>query len=127
MGGPWFASSVSSDRSRSDVVYATRLPFDPGSSSAGSAQPERSTSYVEELWSPILALRPEICRQKHTLIACVYFPAHNAEIFLSQAGPQLDLECFTLSITLGSDVGPDRLQYEKGDPVGSPSPGSLCR
>jgi hypothetical protein len=28
---------------------------------------------VEELWSPILALRPEIGRRKHTLIACVYF------------------------------------------------------
>jgi hypothetical protein len=67
------ASSVSSGRSRNDVVYATRLPFDPGSSSAGSAQPERSTSYVEELWSPILALRSEIDRRKHTLIACVYF------------------------------------------------------
>jgi hypothetical protein len=39
----------------------------------------------------------------------------------------LDLECFTLGITFGSDVGPGRLQYEKGDPVGSPSSGSLCR
>jgi hypothetical protein len=121
------ASSVSSDRSRNDVVHATRLPFDPGSSSADCAQPEWSTSYVEELWSPILTLRPEMGRRKHTLIACVYFPARSAEIFLSQAGPQLDLKCFTLSITLGSDVGPDRLQYEKGDPVGSPSSGSLCR
>ena len=114
-------------KSRDDVVYATRQPFDPGSSSADCAYPERSTSYVEELWSPILAPRPEIGRRKHTLIACVYFPAHSAEIFLSQAGPQMDLECFTLSITFGSDVGPDRLQYEKGDPVGSPSSGSLCR
>jgi len=67
------ASSVSSARSRNDVVYATRLPFDPGSSPAGCAQPVRSTSYVEELWSPILALRSEIGRLKHTLIASVYF------------------------------------------------------
>jgi hypothetical protein len=67
------ASFVSPVRSRNDVVYATRLPFDPGSSSAGSAHPERSTSYVEEFWSPILALRPEIGRLKHTLIASVYF------------------------------------------------------
>jgi hypothetical protein len=73
---------------------------------------------VEELWSPILALRPEIGRQKHTLIDCVYFPARSAEIFLSQAGPQLELECFTLSITLGSDVGLIAFWYEKGDPVG---------
>jgi hypothetical protein len=55
-GGPWFASSVSSDRRRNDVVHATRLPFDPGSPSTGCVHPERSTSYVEELWSPILAL-----------------------------------------------------------------------
>jgi hypothetical protein len=89
--------------------------------------PERSTSYVEELWSPILALRPEILQAKAHANCLRLFPARSAEIFLSQAGPQLDLECFTLSITLGSDVGPIRLQYEKSDPVGSPSSGSLCR
>jgi hypothetical protein len=35
-----------------DVFYATRLPFDPGSPTAGCAYPWRSKSYVEELWSP---------------------------------------------------------------------------
>jgi hypothetical protein len=54
------------------------------------------------------------------------FPARSAEIFLSRAGPQLDLECFTLSITFWFRRWSDRLQYEKGDPVGSPSSGSLC-
>jgi hypothetical protein len=126
-GGLMVASSVSSARSRNDVFYATRLPFDPGSPSAGCAQPERSTSYVEELWSPILTLRGEIGRQKHTLIASVYFRRVALRVFLSQAGPQLDLEFFKLSITFGSDVALGRLQYEKGDPVGSPSSGSLCR
>jgi hypothetical protein len=48
------------------------------------------------------------------------FSSRGAEIFLSQAGPQLDLERFTLNITSGSDVGPDRLQNEKGDRLGRP-------
>jgi hypothetical protein len=115
----WF--SVSSGRSRNDVVHATRLPFDPGSSSGtvdvlrgGALEPDPRT--------------PAGNWQAKAHANCLrLFPARSAEIFLSQAGPQLDLESFTLSITLGSDVGPDRLQYEKGDPVGSPSSGSLCR
>lgn len=55
------------------------------------------------------------------------FPAHSAEIFLSQAGPQLELECFTLSITLGSDVGLIAFGTKKATRLGSPSSGSVCR
>jgi hypothetical protein len=42
----------------SDVFHATRLPFDPGSPAAGCARPRRSSSCVEELWSPSLTRPP---------------------------------------------------------------------
>src|SRR5688572_3442295 len=38
---------------RGGLVYATRLPFDPGSRATGCASGRR-TSYVEESWSPSL-------------------------------------------------------------------------
>jgi hypothetical protein len=42
-----------------DVVYATRLPFDPGSPAWGAA------SYVEGCWSPMLnGVTTEMCTQK---------------------------------------------------------------
>ena len=48
------------------------------------------------------------------------FPARSAEIFLSQAGPQLDLEFFTLSITFGSDVGLIAFSTKKATRLGRP-------
>ncbi len=41
-----------------DVFYATRLPFDPGSPTAGCARAQWSTSYMEELWSRNLVRCP---------------------------------------------------------------------
>jgi hypothetical protein len=75
---------------------------------------------VEELWSPILTLRAEIGRQKHTLIASVYFRRVALRVFLSQAGPQLDLEFFKLSITFGSDVGSIAFSTKKATRLGRP-------
>jgi hypothetical protein len=51
--------SLSRPGKPNDVFYATRLPFDPGSATAGCAHLQRFPSYVEELWSPNLTRRLE--------------------------------------------------------------------
>ena len=58
-------------RKPNDVVYATRLPFGPGSPS--------SASYVEGSWSPALLLLRENRRQKQPVIQRRIQPARSAE------------------------------------------------
>jgi hypothetical protein len=52
----------------------------------------RSSSYVEELWSPSLVRFPKKSTLKHTLIHQRYFKRRAPRVFLSQAGPRFDLE-----------------------------------
>jgi hypothetical protein len=47
---------VTRGRLPSDVVHATRLPFDPGSPTADAQIRKRSPSYVEGRWSPSSAV-----------------------------------------------------------------------
>ena len=63
---------------------------------------------------------PEIEQAKAHAYCQRLFPARSAEVFLSQAGPQLDLECFTLSITFGSDVGLIAFSTKKATRLGRP-------
>ena len=81
------ASSVSFRPEPNDVFYATRLPFDPGSPIAGRACSRRSTSYVEELWSPIRIRGLEKSKLKQTLFHERSFQ-RTLSGFLSQAGPR---------------------------------------
>jgi hypothetical protein len=77
-----------------DVVHATRLPFDPGSPAW------ESTSYVEGSWSPV---RRGVTKNRRVKATRSYTRESPATIpgrtFLSQAGPQVGLEFFKLSIT----------------------------
>jgi hypothetical protein len=81
-------SSVTLSRSRTllfkPLAYPSTLDRRPGAC--------RASSYVEELWSPSLARRPENRRLKHTLIASAYFQRRTPRVFLSQAGPRFDLD-----------------------------------
>ena len=76
-----------------DVFYATRLPFDPGSPTAGCAH----AAVVAVLRGGALEPEPralfwEIRMLKQTLIASVNFQREAPRVFLSQAGPRFDLE-----------------------------------
>jgi hypothetical protein len=62
-----------------DVVYATRLPFDPGSPAVAFASRVRTASYVEGFWSPSLVRSDENGRLKQTLIAQRPFSARSTE------------------------------------------------
>ena len=110
-------SSDSSEPKPNDVFHATRLLFDPGSENARCAHPERSPSYVEELWSPSL----ERLRGKVQAKADAYcqrsFSRQALRVFLSQAGPQFDLAFFKLSITFWFRRRLIAFKNEKGDPV----------
>jgi hypothetical protein len=74
------------------------------------------SSYVEELWSPILARRLEMRRLKLTLIRQWISSTRLQRIFLSQAGPRFDLELFQAEHHLLFDVvwSPSN---KKGDPL----------
>ena len=52
----------------------------------------RSSSYVEELWSPMLRYGLEKAHAKANAICTRVIPATVAEVFLSQAGPRFELE-----------------------------------
>jgi hypothetical protein len=70
---------VSAGKKPTDVFQATRQPFDPGSPIAGCACPLRSSSYVEELWSPPLAPWSEKTQAKADAIVRALFHAASAE------------------------------------------------
>ena len=72
----------------SDVFHATRLPFDPGSPAGGCARSQRQSSYVEELWSPMLSTSPKNSQAKAHANAVRAFQAGAQRVFLSQAGPR---------------------------------------
>jgi hypothetical protein len=77
-----------------EVVYATHLPFGPGSPAWGAA------SDVEGCWSPVLARchHKSACKS-NTLQSHAKYRVTASRTFLSQAGPQVGLELFKLSIT----------------------------
>ena len=90
--------------SANDLVYATRLPFDPGSPSC-RCERRRSSSDVEELWSPAHLRSGKNGRQKQQgVLSALFLPRTQRDAFLSQAGPQVDLMCVTLSITLSHSI-----------------------
>jgi hypothetical protein len=76
----------------SDVVHATRLPFDPGSRPAGCAQPGQTRPTWRSFGARSSYARAEIRKLKHTLITSAYFQHRALRVFLSQAGPRFDLE-----------------------------------
>jgi hypothetical protein len=84
------------------------------------AQLHHSSSYVEELWSPALLCRLEICRQKPTGILGAHFLCmRHRGTFLSQAGPRARLIFLKLSIT-SLMIGKRGLKRRRRPP-GSPS------
>jgi hypothetical protein len=117
-------ASVTPGAMPSDVVHATRLPFDPGSRAADRATGEH-TSYVEGRWSPSRGVGEEIRRRKQTLTRAWHSSA-TPRVFLSQAGPRFDLGLLKLSITLSVPTRDGRLPVRKRRPVGRPRLASLC-
>jgi hypothetical protein len=108
-----------------DVVYATRLPFDPGSFGDGCACRDRRASYVEGLWSPSLAIGRLNCTLKLTLYSVCNSNALR-RVFLSQAGPRFGLEPVQAGHHLSSVtqfLSPKRRRR----PLGSPSLGVCVR
>jgi hypothetical protein len=105
-----------------DVFHAARLTLRPWIAARRVRRARRTSSYVEGIWSPSLALAPEKDRRKHTLIASVYFQRAAPRAFLSQAGPRFGLELVQAGITSGSDVWSIALEQQKGDPLGRPRP-----
>jgi hypothetical protein len=99
-----------------DVFYATRLPFDPGSPTTGCARAQWSPSYVEEFWSPSsrIAFGKEHAKAKANCQRV--FPARNAEVFLSQAGPRFDLKLVQAEHHLLGSTLVDRLRTQKRRP-----------
>jgi hypothetical protein len=97
-----------------DVVYAARLPFDPGSPACGAV------SYAEGCWSPALTE----CHANRQAKASRTYTCESGDTswraFLSQAGPQVGLELFKLSITFWLEVVGLPFRNEKGDPLGRP-------
>src|SRR3954452_12940499 len=87
----------------------------------------RTSSYVEGLWSPISACRLEMRTLKLTLIRQKDFRRTAAEIFLSQAGPRVDLEPFQAEHHLLFDVVWSPFTTKKATRFGSPSSGLLLR
>jgi len=61
-------------------------------------------SYVEGLWSPSLGRSVEKRRQKQTLLRCRLFARDVRGVFLSQAGPRVDLGFLKLGIILSLSI-----------------------
>jgi hypothetical protein len=57
------------------------------------------TSYVEGRWSPSLDASRKNRKQKHKQCACGMFRGDARRVFLSQAGPRVELVFFKLGIT----------------------------
>jgi hypothetical protein len=73
-------------------------------------------SYVEGLWSPSLGRSVRKAQAKADAIAMSSFHSRRARVFLSQAGPRVDLGFLKLSITLS--LNQVRLRNDRGDPLG---------
>jgi hypothetical protein len=56
------------------------------------AHPKRSTSYVEELWSPTIERLAVKRMLKHTRLSSAIYQRQALRVFLSQAEPRFDLE-----------------------------------
>jgi hypothetical protein len=108
-----------------DVVQATRQPFDPGSSAVGCSS-DRTTSYVEGLWSPSLVRFAEIRRQKHTLNAERNLQRQAPRVFLSQAGPRFRTSVSSSWASPFIFLAASRLQNDEGDRFGRPRSKLLC-
>ena len=90
-----------SARKPNDVVQATRLPFDPGSSTAGCAVRCDRRPTWRGFGARASHAVPEIGRLKHTRIASVNFRRTAPRDFLSQAGPRFELDWFQAEHHLG--------------------------
>jgi hypothetical protein len=88
-----------SPRKPNDVVQATRLPFDPGSSTAGCAIRDGRRPTWRSFGARVSRTFPEICRQKPKLITSLHSVLRAGGVFLPQAGPRSDLVLLKLSIT----------------------------
>ena len=93
----------------------------------------RSSSYVEELWSPKLSCHSEKAHAKANANCTRVIPART-EVFLSQAGPRFELELPHSEHHLhsGSECRTGKREWsggatKKGDPFGSPSTGLVWR
>jgi hypothetical protein len=120
--------AASSDHVRplpNDLVQATRLPFDPGSCAADCATGEH-TSYVEERWSPSHGVDRKIRTRKQTLTGVRHSSA-TPRVFLSQAGPRVDLALLQAEHHLVcTDEGRSHPGTKKAT-LGSPSSGFALR
>jgi hypothetical protein len=87
----------------------------------------RTSSYVEELWSPIPCSPAGNAQAKADAYSPMDFQRTATEIFLSQAGPRFDLELFQAEHHLLVDVVSGRLPTKKATRFGSPSSGLLLR
>jgi hypothetical protein len=111
--GPGARAMTRTARAPDDLVYATRLPFDPGS--------PRTASYVEEHWSPALLRVPANRQAKADAYSALNYRPRNAQRDLSlSGGASIVLRASHVGHhPSGLDGG--RWKNEEGDPLGSPS------
>src|SRR2546430_17616490 len=87
----------------------------------------RASSYVEELWSPILARRTGNAQAKADAYWPMDFSARGCRDLSLSGGASISPQnCFKLRITFCS-TSSGRLSNKKATHVGSPSSGSLLR
>ena len=103
----------------SDVVQATRLPFDPGSSIAEMRYPDDRRPTWRSFGARVSRTGPKMGRQKLWLNTGVHFFLRAGGVFLPQAGPRFDLVLLKLGITSLSCRSVTSWNDE-GDPLGRP-------
>jgi hypothetical protein len=106
-------------RTPNDVVQATRLPFDPGSPTAGCAIRDGRRPTWRSFGARASRTSPKIGRQKPKLMTSLYSVLRAGGVFLPQAGPRFDLVFLKLSITSVSYRSVTS-RNDEGDPVGRP-------
>jgi hypothetical protein len=112
------ARAARTARAPNDLVYATRLPFDPGS--------PQTASYVEEHWSPAHLRFPGNRQAKAELYSALNYRPRNTQRDLSLSGgasivPQ-GFSSWASSFCSRSWTG----KNNEGDPLGSPSLELVC-
>ena len=106
-------------RKPNDVVQATRLPFDPGSPTAGCAIRDGRRPTWRSFGARASRTSPEIGRQKPELNTSIHFFLRAGGVFLPQAGPRSGLVLLQAGHHLASCRSVTS-RNDEGDPLGRP-------
>ena len=106
-------------RKPNDVVQATRLPFDPGSPTAGCAIRDGRRPTWRSFGARASRTSPKIGRQKPELNTSIHFFLRAGGVFLPQAGPRFGLVLLQAGHHLASCRSVTS-RNDEGDPLGRP-------